>query len=871
MDGNPADAATAVDRRPLGPAILRIAGWPIECLEPLRASELCQRIDRWIGHEDEIRHDSRLLAAQLHELIPKIPDRRLRGLALSLKRALAGTLHPLPDRLTGVLLQDAGISAAVGPALLALAADRERHAAERAAIEQAHGAEMQRAGTALDQIVGEAQFQRALCLASSSLYAQYRKARQVPPSRRGRQRLQSVLHRYLMRAIGRATPNGLWAGVALETVTHGARAKLDVSPAPAAIRASPVLSIFLRGLDHLNRRKPWMDQVSWRRNPTLRRIDDTQWEFGTFSAGYWVVGRIAHHAPLDILLNSFGTEDRPLLREIEHALCADVTGLAPDHARTICENWITGGILWSTASLPPFFSDTWQALDATIDRLPPSEQDAWLACRSALRAIADEIETRADSIEPDELRHLLDAANDAVAAVLARYGAALRRDEDVLAVDRKAPFRFSLPEKLGDRLAQTLHRYWAFDRFGLGEIETRIAISHFFDARDDACIPLGELLSRGGETDPTQRAPSWQHRVLQRAAGTFEAAAQAAFDRWEREIGPVAAQSVHRLGADDSADRAVALPPGSALLLIGRPTADGDAPLRIGGLTPEPCFFHSRFAHLFDPDDPFRQWHAAELAQATAQWPRIQLRDLAIRNHHNPNVTARPPSLLQLIDPLDTDSRFMSGARITFNRHGRPVLSADGDPGLTIASARSAAYLGGLDRMASVLASISFFLGRPPLMAPIPRLNREIEAWHHLPRLLLDDAVISPQRWTPDASVGTALARARGAERLIEWRRFVRARRLPDLVYTFQAQHQTESLLATDSALAVELLGQELQAHGPALRIQELWPVPDDFIVRDRDGRRYLAELAVPWHADDAFWQDYSSAVSEPAAEVPVR
>jgi hypothetical protein len=69
------------------------------------------------------------------------------------------------------------------------------------------------------------------------------------------------------------------------------------------------------------------------------------------------------------------------------------------------------------------------------------------------------------------------------------------------------------------------------------------------------------------------------------------------------------------------------------------------------------------------------------------------------------------------------------------------MLSPAGSAQILIPSARSAAALGGLDRFASVLASVSFFLGRPPLLAPIPRLSREIESWCHLPRLLLADAI----------------------------------------------------------------------------------------------------------------------------------
>ena len=39
--------------RNLGPAILRIAGWPIETIEALRSAELAERVDAWI-RDDEV-------------------------------------------------------------------------------------------------------------------------------------------------------------------------------------------------------------------------------------------------------------------------------------------------------------------------------------------------------------------------------------------------------------------------------------------------------------------------------------------------------------------------------------------------------------------------------------------------------------------------------------------------------------------------------------------------------------------------------------------------------------------------------------------------------------------------------------------------
>jgi hypothetical protein len=869
IDADPRHAGdeAVTDARWLGPAVLRVAGWPIESLDSLRSRQLTKRIDEWIANEDEIRRSSDLLAAELHKIVPLIDERTARRAALDLKRSLHGSLEPVPERLTEGLLKNDKVRLAIGPAIRAVAERRNLHAAERADIEQAHAIELERSSAALEGIVSDARFQRALCLASPSVFRQWQAAHQGSISRRSRLRLQATLHRYLMRAAGRATPNALWAGVALEDTTEQAIVPLQVRAAPSATRVSPALSVFSRGLDHLNRRGQWIDELAWRCNPTLNRLNQKVWEFGTFAGGFWSVRRIAHYEQLEFLHAHFSPADRPSLGDIEVALCDCFPGMAPPVARKLCEVWIDAGILWSTACLPGFFTDGWQALDAMIETLPASEQPLWRQCRTTLRLIADKVETAIDTLEAGTLRDLFDKARQAAIDVLGRYGAAMFTDEDVLVVDQKAPFRFSISRDMVNQIEEKLRLYWRFDRYGLGELETRMAIGHFFGGLlPNTRTPLGEFLSRGGEIDPVQRAWSWQERVLSKASPEFAQSAKAAFARWERELEPAIDHHVHRLAIEEMPISAQALPPGSALLLLGR--SNRGAILRIGGLTPEPSFFYSRFSHLFGEGDAFLGWQRTALAASAARWPGLRFCELAIRNHFNPNVTARPAVAEWTIDPLDAGNGLLRRATIAPNHHGRPVLRASADATeLLIPSARSAAYLGGLDRFASVLASISFFLGRPPLLAPIPRLTREIEIWHHLPRLMLDDAVISPERWTPEASLGSTLANARGAERLIQWRRFVRKAALPDLVYTFQGQHQTESLVATDSAITVELLGQELQAHGPSLRIQELFPAPDDFVVRDDDGCRYLAELAVPWSADAAFWQDYVEGTSQDKPE----
>jgi lantibiotic biosynthesis dehydratase-like protein len=849
--------------RNLGPAILRIAGWPIESMEALRSAAFAARVDAWISDDEGIERDGEDLAQGLERLVPEIKDRRTRRMALDIKRFVHGSTRPLPEPQATDLLREPLVERALGEGLKAARARRLSHAAERDAIELAHTAEIERARTELERIAGEERFLRALCLASASTYRQWQHARRHAVDRRSRERLQSTLHRYVMRAVGRATPNGLWAGITLEDVDDAATAPLTIAPAAPVTRVTPALAVFVRGLQNMNLRRPWIEAVALRLNPTTRRTGTDAWEFGTFVDGFWCARQVAHHPAIEALTTRLALTDRPRLRDVEAMLCQSDPEITPADAGLLAEALIEAGLLWSTATLPPIHADTWQALDAIIETLPASEKADWQRCRETLARMAHEIEVEIDRIDPDALRRTLDQARETVDAVLARYEALVPTGQDVLVVDQSAPFRFSLSREFARTAEERLRLYWCFDRFGLGEIEAKAAIRHMFGVSpDDAPVPLHGFLSRGAEPDASGRARSWEERVLAQTTGDLARDAREAFGRWEREIEPASDSPVHVLNTGRMSAADAVLPPGSALLLVGAP--DEGVELRIGGVTPEPCFFYARFSYLFCPDprvpDPFLKWHKAATAEVEARWPQLQFMDLAIRNHHNPNVAARPRTASRLIDPLDHDGSALKDASIACNRDGRIVLSLAGGAPRAVPSARSAAYLGGLDRFASILASVSAFLGRPSLLAPMPRFNREIEAWRHLPRLMLAETTISPERWTPEDDFGTALARSTGAERFIRWRRFVRKARVPDLLYAFHGQNQTESLLAADSALAVEFLGRELRAHGPSLRLQELSPGPDRFAARDAEGKRYLTELALAWRGDDKFWSSYAES-----------
>ena len=286
-----------------------------------------------------------------------------------------------------------------------------------------------------------------------------------------------------MRAVGRATPNGLWAGIALEDVDDAAAVPLKIAPAAPVTRVTPALAAFVRGLQSMNLRRPWIETVPLRLNPTVRRIGADAWEFGTFVDGYWCVRQVAHHPAIETLTTSFALTDRPRLREVEAMFCAGAIRRSLRETQAVlAEAMIEAGLLWSTATLPPIHADTWQALDAIIETLPPSEKPAWQRCRAALARMAHEIEAEIDRIDPDALRRILDEARRAVDAVLARYEASVPAGHDVLVVDRTAPFRFSISREFARTIEDRLRLYWRFDRFGLGEIETKAAIRHVFES-----------------------------------------------------------------------------------------------------------------------------------------------------------------------------------------------------------------------------------------------------------------------------------------------------------------------------------------------------------------------------------------------------
>jgi hypothetical protein len=292
--------------------------------------------------------------------------------------------------------------------------------------------------------------------------------------------------------------------------------------------------------------------------------------------------------------------------------------------------------------------------------------------------------------------------------------------------------------------------------------------------------------------------------------------------------------------------------------------------LRVGGITPDPCLFYSRFNRLFGGDheacDPFIDWYRRAIEETERRFPGLRFADLCVQAGMNQNAASRPRITGRMLDGLDGDDPLISCARIRTGAGDRPRLYVPGQVAALLPALNSAVSTDESDPYTHCLNRLWRLLGRPSLVRPLPRFFAEVMQWRHLPRLsLAANAVISPERWTPPPEVAEELARLSGPDRYLAWRRFSRAAGLSPHIYGQYGLHQTFTLMATDSILAVEHLGQALAAHGGPFLLQEAFPSPHDSWLRDPSGCHYVAELAIAWQGEDSFWESYLGDATRPA------
>ena len=197
-------------------AVLRCARWPIETVELFAEPDVAELASALLEVERDMATRRDALLPELEDLVPLLADRQARAWALRTCRRLYATAHAEVDLSQPVLDAVGQAAPAFAQGVRELANRRRewsrRRREPRATLRRRH------AGTARQAARGH----RRRALRSSPGGRQSRGTRPLGTAgcdgsaagaRPCDQRLEATVFHFLMRAAGRATPHGAWAGV----------------------------------------------------------------------------------------------------------------------------------------------------------------------------------------------------------------------------------------------------------------------------------------------------------------------------------------------------------------------------------------------------------------------------------------------------------------------------------------------------------------------------------------------------------------------------------------------------------------------------------------------------------------------------------
>jgi hypothetical protein len=267
---------TSPDTAPSAPrllehAIVRAAAWPIETTDYFAAPGLAASARAVLRSEAQVLEHRTAVLQALEAAMPGAPDRRARALLLRIRRGLFAGAGPVPGLQEAArLLRDVPEVAGLlveEDALRATLVERLR------SFERLHAEEWQRQRQVLWAVARTSRFLKALEIANPEVAARWDALDDLgaPASARGR-RLEATVFHYLMRAAGRPTPQGAWAGVALvEPRDQGAL--LEVFPAEPGYDVTVNLVPFHIMLEQLAGTRRYRFDYLLSLNPTLHRTD----------------------------------------------------------------------------------------------------------------------------------------------------------------------------------------------------------------------------------------------------------------------------------------------------------------------------------------------------------------------------------------------------------------------------------------------------------------------------------------------------------------------------------------------------------------------------------------------------------------------
>jgi Lantibiotic dehydratase, N terminus len=829
------------------PLIFRIAGWPLESIQGMRSPEFTAKVDEYLAHEKAIRHEAHALSDKLFNVVPRIADPRTRAIVLHLRRYLFRFTNPLTRPEFQKLIALADLPKQLRDSLIADQRNRRKAARQRQILEREYREAFVSERRKLIQNAAKSRFRKALTVASptaSQTWEGFLKSNSEALSGR----LLTTLWHYVMRSVGRATPNSLWAGIAMEEHSlSSSESGIYAREGKISVHVKPDLNIFNKALEAFKQHPKFRDELVFRLNPTLTRYQ-RGWRFVRYDDGNWLVMQTDH----DPFVNK-------VITTVRRTGPGTLMAIGADGALKYgtLSNLVQTGFLWPTVDWPLIADEPWAALHDLATRLPRRETDFWLAIFKKLFAIAETLSASWHSLHQNTVRSKLRDARTLLSDLLARYDASMIPDDICpLIFDYISPFRMSVGREIREKLKEAVRACYFFDRGGTGELFAR-EMRRRLNRLDSSALRLGGYRSAFSRNSSSQtEAQTTSHNYWEAEVGLlsnerdqkdFLALVQSIAAR----VGHSNTHSVSMLGLGMGRDEQT-LPFGSALALLKRHPCHWS--IRIGSMTADCGTFYSRFHHLFGPESPFLKSlrSAVSAVEGTAE---LVMADCAFYGQHDRNAALRPRIGNYILDPFEEHRK---QKRVRADENERVFIHYGTKRVIPLINC--AVDLSAADPFSAWIQQQAQLFGRPSLLVPLPAFRRELDDWGHLPRLELDGNVaLSPERWHITSSEVATMLVANPLEVFLSWRRIVISRNLPALFYARYGNHSTESLLPADSVLAVNVLSRFLTAESPNLHLHEFASSFDELWLRDSKGGHYVAEIAVAWTGDAKFWREISS------------
>lgn len=692
----------------------------------------------------------------------------------------------------------------------------------------------------LQQITLEdSRFLKALCLSNPIVSGKVKQllARkgQLQPRNKMIRRLENTLYRYLARAVGRTTPNGLWAGVGL--VNFQEKVTQSTATVKAQYYFAPDLRPFQTILRSLARQTTYRDRLCWQINPTLNRQPDLSWYFWARTETGQVEQRIIDSNQiidqlLKILIKQETGTFAQLLTSIQTKQAEIPISTVPNLLEILADN----GVLQGGLDLPNRFSTVWDALNIAAQLLTPAHQSMWNEVIDKLQNICYHLATDIEVMTLADLEFELTTATKCVRNLAQSLGVVLPDfSVPILHCDLKLPIQLTLDQLQRDVLLQTLSNY---ESCWLDGISPTTALRQW--QRQQLGEKLQQDLSLAAISPDIFPQNNWS--ALLTREKDVNASVVNQMRAWEALLITEESEVIlDKITARNSSDNAKA--PLSCLYVSMWQRFQ----LQVRGIDDDPARAFARFGNFLDAQKCLHNWLKQNLA-ILGDRHQVTIAELQVPFEANPNVLARDSFCAEIISLWNPhkDSLSLQGAKLGINTGTCvPFLKLPSISYPLAVFGFSAANVSGADPLAELLFYTSF-QERPiaNVAATAFPTSKELTDPYFSPRICLTSgAIIRPRRTVLNGTILEKLVQATPPKRYAYWQKLAKEYDWPELL-NLQVDQESSLLLKRDSPLALEALFKSVRKQTQWLIIEELVDLP--WLV-DAQNQHYIAEMALPF------------------------